>query len=70
MTVPPDEPTLKIVVLRAGLELTRIATTPGGTVYVETYRPAVGAIVTLPVLQSEAIIRNRAGDLYKQPEQV
>ncbi len=68
MTVPADEPTLRIIVLRRGLELIRLAATPGGTAYAETYRPAVGTIVELPILQGEAIVRNGAGELCAQPE--
>jgi hypothetical protein len=68
MTVPPDEPTLKIIVLRAGMELTHLAETPGGSAYVETYRPPLGAIVELPVLQAEAIVRNCAGNFYSGEE--
>ncbi len=68
MTVPADEPTQKIVVLRTGMELTRIAHTPGGSAYVETYRPVTGMVLDLPLQQAEAIVRNGAGTFYVAPD--
>ena len=61
-----DEPTRRIVILRKGLELTRLAETPGGARHSETFSPAPGDVLELPELQAERLLRNGAADLVKE----
>ena len=63
-----DAITLRIVVLRSGLELTRTAHSADGITTVETYRPSPGTILDLPAGQAEAILKNGAGCIPNSEE--
>ena len=58
-----DEPTRRVVILRSGIELTRMARTPGGAVFSETWRPGVGMVLELPELQAMRLVYNGAADI-------
>ena len=61
-----DEPTRRIVILRKGIELTRLTETPGGARHSETFSPVPGDVLELPELQAERLVRTGAADFVKE----